>query len=205
MIEVTDIEQGTSEWLNLRLRIPTASEFKRILTSSGNPSKSAEGYMEELVYERLTGNSIDRYVSYDMQRGKENEPEARRLFELVQDMTVRQVALCYMDDRKLWSCSPDGLIDPFEGLEIKDAKPRIQIHRLRYGWEDWKTEHYQQIQGGMLITGRSSWYLMSNCPGLPPLIIKVERDTEFIIKLKVELEAFCEELDRVEDKLRRLG
>ena len=204
-IEITDIEQGTHEWHFLRLGKPTASEFSRIITSTGSHSKSAEGYMDELVYERITGLRAKTFDNFDTKRGKINEPEARALFELIYGVEVRQVTFCYQDERKLWGCSPDGLIDPYAGFETKDANPAKQINRLKYGWKSWKIDHYAQVQGNIMVTGRSKWYLQSHCPGLKPIIIEVERDDKFCAALKVELESFCQELDELEKRIREIN
>ena len=38
---------------------------------------------------------------------------------------------------------------------------------------------------------------MSYCPGLEPLIIRVDRDKDFIQKLSKGMDKFCEELEEV--------
>jgi len=204
-IEITGIEQGTPEWHALRLGKPTASKFSCIITSTGSPSKSADGYMDELVYERITGLQANTYSNADTRRGNANESEARSLFEMLNGVKIRQVTFCYQDERRLWGCSPDGLIDPYYGFETKDAKPSKQINRLRYGWKDWKLDHYAQVQGNLMVTGRSKWYLQSHCPGLKPIVIEIERDDKYCAALKVELEAFCEKLDKLEKRIREIN
>ena len=64
-----DCEQGTDQWRQARLGIPTASCFKRIMTNSGSVSEQATAYMAELIAEALTGQPVDGYTSDDMQRG----------------------------------------------------------------------------------------------------------------------------------------
>ena len=44
MIVVDDVEQGTQAWIELRLGIPTASQFSRIVTPSGKSSSSRDAY-----------------------------------------------------------------------------------------------------------------------------------------------------------------
>ena len=130
-----------------------------------------------------------------MKRGKENEPLARYKFKLKTGLQVREITLCYFDEKRRYASSPDGLIDPLEGLEIKDAKPEIQVRRLRKGW-DWKSDHFVQVQGNLLCTARKKWYLVSHCLGLDLIIIEVPRDDAYCSKLKVALDDFCDELDR---------
>lgn len=45
--------QGSKEWLEIRSGRPTTSQFGRIITPSGEPSKQAAGYMVELAAEHL--------------------------------------------------------------------------------------------------------------------------------------------------------
>jgi hypothetical protein len=54
---ILDHEQGSPEWLAARLGKPSASCFSRLITNSGKPSSSADGYINELIAERLTGRS----------------------------------------------------------------------------------------------------------------------------------------------------
>ena len=203
MIVVRDIEQMGPEWFEAKLGTPSASHFDCINPTKGQPSKSAQGYMYRLAYERITGRPASDFMSYDMRRGVENEPTARALYELLYDVDVEQVALCYPDERKRWGCSPDGLIGKNGGLEIKDAKPEVQIDRLLNGWS--KANHFQQINGNMLITGRRWWDRMSHCPGLSARVDRYERDDKFCAALKVALDEFCDKLDAVTEKLRGMG
>lgn len=201
-IIIDDIPQMGDEWFQAKLGVPSASHFDLIITTNGKPSKSSERYMYQLAYERITGNRASTFSNYDTRRGIENEPIARNLYELMHGVDVKQVALCYKNEQKLYGCSPDGLIDPDGGLEIKDARPEVQIARLLEGWP--LSNHFQQIQGSIFITEKTWWDRMSHCPGLLPLIHRYYRDDKFCAALKVELDEFCERLDEIEAKLRSL-
>jgi len=74
---VVDAEQRSDEWHAARLGIPTASNFKRIITGTGKASTQIDDYMDELLTERLTGRREEIYVTEDMQYGIDNEPNAR--------------------------------------------------------------------------------------------------------------------------------
>jgi len=54
---VHDVDQNTDEWFQLRLGIPSASEFDKLITSSGSRSKQLDAYANRLVAERLTGST----------------------------------------------------------------------------------------------------------------------------------------------------
>ena len=54
---VHDVEQNTDEWLALRAGMPTASEAKKLVTSSGVASKSMAEYAQKLAGDLLVCGS----------------------------------------------------------------------------------------------------------------------------------------------------
>jgi len=184
--------QRSKEWHDERLSLPTASCFEKIVTSKGDRSETRKAYLYELAGERKSGRPARRFVTAKMKRAVLSEPDARIQYELINDIEVVEVGLCYKDEQKKYGASPDGLIGEKGMLEIKDAEPHIQIKRYDVGWP--KSEHWQQIQGGLFVTGRMWCDLMSYCEGMEPLIIRYERDYEFLEKLEYELNEFCYDL-----------
>ncbi|MFH2075439.1 MAG: lambda exonuclease family protein [Pseudomonadota bacterium] len=201
MIKI-DVPQGSPEWFAARAGIPTSSCFDKIVTSKGEPSRQAKNYLYQLAGERITGAKMDTYQNAAMLRGIEMEAEARALFQMVMDIEVEEVGLCYADEQKRVACSPDGLLLD-AGLEIKCPLIHTAVGYLLSG--SLPTDYFQQIQGSMLVTGFNHYFFMSYYPGLPSLILDVQRDWKFTAALKIELEAFCEELDALEKKLRGLA
>ena len=57
IIEIDEIEQGSQEWFQIRLGIPTASNFSIVMASGrdGDESKTRAQYMRVLAGEILTG------------------------------------------------------------------------------------------------------------------------------------------------------
>jgi len=196
-----DVPQGDSEWFTAKAGIPSASRFNEIVTTKGAPSKQATKYLYELAGERIAGPKPETYQSVAMVRGLELEAEARAYFQLVMGVEVEQVGFVY-DDTKRYGCSPDGIFGN-TGLEIKCPLIHTQVGYLLAG--DLPTDYFQQINGSMLVTGFNCWYFMSYYPGLPALILDVQRDWEFTAALKVALDDFCSELNEVEKKLRGLA
>jgi hypothetical protein len=206
---ICEHEQYTPEWWKERLGVPTASEFKHIILPDGKPSKSAQKYLHRLAVERVTGNYAGSdYSSAAMKRGHKYEPEARSLFGYIHDVEVRQVGLCFQDEQKKWAASPDGLLE-YEsketGLEIFCPESDNAVNCLFNPDKAMDiADKYQQIQGTMMIGDFDHYYYIVYYPGLPPLIIRVERDEKFIDKLRVELEKFCKELEATVERLRNL-
>jgi putative phage-type endonuclease len=200
---IEDFEQLSPEWFAARCGIPSASKFSDIVTSKGDPSKSAERYLYQLAGERITGAKVETYMNDAMKRGVELEGEARTLFEMIHGVEVRQVGLVYRDEQKQYSCSPDGIVGYDDGLEIKC--PLIHTHVAYLLKGTLPVEYVQQVQGSMLITGFNVWWFMSYFPGLPPLILRIKRDEKFIAKLEAALDSFCTELAMVVGKLRGMA
>lgn len=201
LIIIDNCEQGSEEWFRERAGHPTASCFNKILTPKTMKSSSqAEKYMYQLAAERIAGPDMGGYESVSMQRGRELEDEARKLFELHYGIEVKKVGLIYPNDKKLYSCSPDGFWG--EGLEIKCPIAHTHVSYLLAGAIP--ADYVLQVQGSMFVTEQDHWFFMSYYPGLPPLILRVDRDHKLCSTLKIELETFCEELDRITEKLRAL-
>jgi hypothetical protein len=197
---VLTMEQGTPEWEMARLGMPTASGFDRIVSPKKlQPSSSAPAYRNQLLAEWLLGYPMDFGGSQWTQRGTGMEAEARAYFELQNDVEVRRVGFCLRDDGKA-GCSPDGLIGEDEGLELKC--PGIHTH-IGYllSPESLLNEYHSQVQGGLYITGRERWHLLSYHPDLPAVHIVVEPDAKHIAALAAGLDVFIEHLDAAKERL----
>lgn len=196
MIQIIDCEQGTPEWHAARCGIPTASRFKDILAKG--ELKMRTKYLRDLAAEVIRGTvEEDGFSNAHMDRGREQEAEARDLYAFARG--VDPVPVGFVRNGRA-GCSPDSFIGDDGGLEIKTALGHIQIERLQRG--TLPTEHIAQVQGGLWITGRKWWDFSSYSRGLPPLIIRVERDEEYIEQLSKAVAAFNEELDAIVQSIR---
>lgn len=182
---VSNFEQGSNEWLQSRLGKPTASNFGKLITPTGKPSTSADGYINELIAQRITGELPEFYTNAAIERGNELEPAAKALYEFINDVEVAEVGLCLHDTLDC-GASPDGLIGVDGGIEIKCPLPHTHIAYLREGVVPGK--YIPQIQGCLWITGREWWDFMSYHPAMEDLIVRVERDNEYIKKLADQVE-----------------
>ena len=198
-----DVEQGSDEWRKLRAGLPTASEFHDVIAKvgpRGGIPKGRQKLMWRLAGEILTGEPEDTYQNADMQRGKDREAEARAWYELDQGVETKQIAFI-RNDR--CGASPDSMVGDDGLLEIKDAKPSVQIERLLSG--DLPSEHKAQCQGQLMVSGRSWVDFLSHCRGLPPHLIRVERDEKYISELREGVERFVAELDTLVKWLRAMA
>jgi hypothetical protein len=196
---IIECQQGEPEWFAARLGLPTASEFSTILAKGkdGGKSVTRKTYMLKLAGEILTGEPMESYSNGHMERGKEQEAEAREAYELMRDVDTQQVGFIVNGDK---GCSPDSLIGSDGGLEIKTALPHIQVERLLKG--ELPAEHRAQVQGNMWVTERQFWDFVSYCPRLPLLIVRVPRDDGYIATLAGAVKEFNAELASVVEAIR---
>ena len=189
-----DAPQGSPEWHQARLGCPSGSGFKRLITSRGEPSSTAETYINELIAEKVTGEPTFVTETEWMTRGKELEIDAKSYYEFDQTVDVQDVGFL-KDDKYEFGVSPDGLIGKDGGIEIKCPKPSTHVQYLRT--KKVPSIYIAQIQGCMMVTERKWWDFMSFHPMMEPLIIRVHRDEEFISKLSRLVIDACKTIEEV--------
>lgn len=199
-----NVVQGSEEWRHLRMGVPTASEFHRILTPGGKPSKSAEPYMCELLGELLMGRPLEKPTYPWMQRGNDLEEEAANWYELQRDIGAKLVGFCTTDDG-LIGASPDRLVGEDGLLEIKCPSPDAHVRYLLFPDKGVDEVYKVQVLGQLYVTERTWCDVVSYHPELPSVIVRVERDEEYIAKLDAALHAFCEQLALAKAELQRRG
>lgn len=184
---IHDVEQNTPEWLKLRLGIPTASCADKIVTPTGKLSSQSVKYRNQLIAEKLLNSQLDSVVETEyMSRGKALEPDAVKAYEFQNDCTVEKVGFITTDDLQI-GCSPDRLVGDDGLLEIKC--PADQTH-IGYLIDGMPKDYIPQMQMQMFVTGRKWCDWMSYSPFMPPVIVKVIRDEEFIATLAEALAKF---------------
>lgn len=200
---VVDCEQGTDEWWQARLGMPTASEFDKILTPAKlEPSRSATLYMDKLIGEWIRGKPDETFQSEWMKRGHEVEDEARQYYAFMYDCEPEQVGFCKTDDGSC-GCSPDALIGDDGGLEIKCVSPGVQIGY----WRDGRLPlaYKLQVIGSLYVTGREYWDFLSYHPDIKPLRIRTERKDvkKHLEALDAALTKFCAQLIDEREKVKQ--
>lgn len=212
----TELLQKSQEWLQARIGRFTSSEHWRLVASCTRPMTQAEldnrppkskattiadptlladgamTYIEEIIGEILTGLSADGdYMNKEMEHGILYEPQARRLYEMVTGYTVKEVGIRELN--RYVAGSPDGLVDPDGGVEIKCPYTNAgHVKNLRLiDWQDLKEkrkEHYWQCISGMIINKRKWWDYVSFSPNFEgALKIKIIRIHEDDVKEDLRL------------------
>ena len=220
-MRVLDVEQGSREWVEARLGIPTASAFKRIVTSTGKLSAQRDAYQAELLSEWVFGEPAKDFDTTWTERGKVLEPDARRYYSFHTDTEARTVGFCVLTEGEMKvragliaegeeleapngfggarpttdpavGASPDGLVGDDGLLELKC--PREDTHMLYLARGVLPSEYRAQVQGQLWVTGRAWADFMSYCPELPPFLIRLEPDPKFQAALDDHMPVFHAEL-----------
>jgi YqaJ-like recombinase protein len=194
-----DVAQYSEEHDRLRLGIPTSSNFHKIITPQGKPSKQWREYACVLIAERILHRKLEFYNSPAMERGLIVEAEAADWYEFDQDVSVQRAGFI-TDDRHRMGCSPDRLVGDEGLLEIKAPLPHTQVE---YWLSGEVGERFRpQLQGQLYVCRRCWVDLLCWHDVLPKLVLRVEPDEKFIVALDRELQIFNYFIERVMEKIR---
>ena len=180
---IRNIEQGSEEWLKLRLGVATASNFDKIITTTGKESESLKKYALALATELMLEAPEPSFKNDVMARGNEVEPLARDAYQEQTFKVVEQITM-FKSDCGNFGYSPDGLVDDDGLVEIKCP---IATTHFKYLLDNkMPTDYWQQVQGGLWVSQRK-WIdfvsFNSYFKDKKLFIIRVERDEEYIAKL----------------------
>lgn len=192
------MEQGSAEWLAVRLGKVTASRVADVIaaTKSG-PAASRANYMAELLCERLTGESQPFFTNAAMAWGTEKEPEARDAYAFRHDADVSEIAFVEHPTIAMAGASPDGLVGDDGLVEIKCPQTATHLATLASGKPAGK--YVTQMQWQMACTGRQWCDFASYDPRLPEhlrlFVVRIPRDPEAIAAMETAVVAFLADLD----------
>jgi hypothetical protein len=159
-----DVEQNSPEWDALRLGRATASSYSKFMANYGRAfGDPALNYALQIALERVTGNKAEySFRNEDMERGHEQEPVARMLYEEQCFVDVTNGGFFDWGD---WGDSPDGLIDDDGVLEIKCVIASTHHANIRRGKPD--PAYKWQLVGHLDGTGRDWVDFVSYCSDYP--------------------------------------
>lgn len=198
-MKVLDCEQGSLEWTAIRCGVFSASNFDKLITTKGEPSKQAQKYIYRVAAESVSGIKEDSFQSAAMQKGIETEQEAVDFYELDRGIEVQKVGFC-LDDSGFYGCSPDRLVGDEGLLEVKCPLPSTHVDYVMNGglYQD----YFQQVQGQLFITKRKWCDLMSYSRGLRPIIERVYPDAAFHAKLDAVIKEALFQFNEAVEKIR---
>ena len=193
-----DIAQGSPEWIEIRRGIPTASSFQCLMAKSVD-RKGRATYLRRLAAELITGEVGEGFTSGPLERGKEMEPEARAAYALLTDAEPRLVG--FARDMALGAgASPDALLGDDGLLELKTQRADLLIETILK--DEFPSEHYAQVQGGLLVTGRKWADICVYWPKLPLFIKRTFRHEPYLAELQKAIAEFRTDLDAMVKRVR---
>jgi putative phage-type endonuclease len=202
------IEQGSAEWLAIRLGKVTASRITDVL-AKGKSGEAAtrEDYRTELLVQRLTNEPGESFTNAAMEWGTQTEPMARIAYEAHANVFVEQVAFVDHPTIEWFGCSPDGLVGETGLLEIKCPASKNHLKYLLAGKPPAK--YVPQMQCQMAVTGREWCDFVSYDPRLPEdlqlFVVRLERDVSYIMAMEEEVSKFLGEVSEMYSKLKEIN
>jgi YqaJ-like viral recombinase domain len=196
-----EVAQHSEAYDRLKIGIPTSSNFHKIITPQGKPSKQWREYACVLIAERILQQRIEFYNSPAMERGLIVESEAADWYEFDRDVITHRVGFITDDDHTM-GCSPDRLVGEDGLLEIKAPLPHTQVEY----WISGKVHErfWPQLQGQLYISQRNWVDILCWHDVLPKLVMRVEPDETFIKALDHELQIFNYFVDGIVEKIRAI-
>ncbi|WP_421355321.1 YqaJ viral recombinase family protein [Pseudocitrobacter faecalis] len=159
-----DVEQNGEEWDALRLGKATASNFCLIMANDGKAfGEPAKRYALQLALEQIKGCKSEFGFSNDhMERGHEQEPIARMLYEEMNFVDVNNGGFF---DHETYGDSPDGLVGQDGLVEIKSVIAATHYSTLTRGSFD--PAYRWQLVGHLDCSGRDWVDFISYCSDFP--------------------------------------
>jgi putative phage-type endonuclease len=197
----SEIEQGSPEWKAIRCGKITASRMGDVLAKGrgSEASKTRQGYLYELMAERLTGVPEEHYSNGWMARGTELEPLARAAYEVLFDKVVEKVGFVVHPTMPFAGCSPDGLLlgEP-GGIQIKCPKTTTHLKWMQKNTcpEEYIAQCYWEM---CCNPDREWWEFCSYAPDLPErlqlFVVRIRPEKELMEQMEAEVMKFNNEIE----------
>lgn len=190
---IYNVEQRGGEWHKIRGKIPTASQFARIISSSGAISGQFDSYLDEINGVKHKKN----IMTAAMQDGIDNEQFALQAVENEYFINIDDVGFISNDD-KTAGCSPDGVIlDTTDkivaGVEVKSVIPTVFDKYTKAG--KLPNIYYPQVMGSMAICEVDKWYFGAYDFASDKLFsLEVGRDEKWIKRFWQLIEVFSDKI-----------
>lgn len=211
-----DHPQGSEAWLEARRGVITASRFKdardyKAPTAAdkkegktrGQPSSKLLGYAYDTARERAGGKAPQKFQTFAMKSGTEQEALARLAYESRTGNLVEETGF-YTTDDDLFGVSVDGLVDDDGVIEVKTMVSSDTLFTAVVTGDI--SEYADQCNGAMWLMGRKWVDLILWAPDLEPIgrhltIVRIERDDNAINELEADLMQFAAVVADLEKQL----
>ena len=164
MYNFYDVAQNTDQWMAYKCGKLGSSSGSAVMANYGKAfGDPAKKLAVEIAVQQITGkNTGQNYTNEHMERGHEQEPLARMLYEKEFFCTVRNGGFF---DCGFTGCSPDGLVGDDGLIEAKSVIPSVHFANIKrmnidpsYKW---------QLAKNLKETGRKWIDFISFCQDFP--------------------------------------
>lgn len=199
------LDQGSTEWLQARAGIVTASTIGQLITArtiKAANNDTSRGLYATLIAERITGRVEPVAQSRAMLRGTLLEGEARDLYAERTGNEVAQIGFARLDtDTYTIGASPDGLIGERGGLEIKCPSQKTHVRTVLA--DEIPSYNKAQVQTCMYVMGAAWWDFVSYYPGQPLYITRDYPDPAWRDAIERAATAFEESARNIVNQYRK--
>ena len=185
-----ELVQGSPEWLAFRCGKFGASVAHPLVALKGE-GKGRATLIRVLAAERLSGIPQGFEGDDDTDFGHEQEPLARRAFQMEHGVFLERVGCIVHPTLPYLLASPDGIVPKEYGVEFKSHRRAVKFLEMVEG--KIPRAHEVQCQVGMACTGLPRWAYNNWCPQMPEgrqLVTRwIERDNKLIADIEREVQA----------------
>jgi len=185
------MEQRSEQWFEMRKGRFTASDIVRLLGKEtlAKTKQSIDTFAFEKAIETVYGlDEEDDFISFDMQRGIDQEPLAFAKFKSIKELDFLKVEECvFFPFGEHAGASPDGLVGNDAILEIKNPRRAKFFKTVANGISEVEPKYIAQMQMQMLCTNSDKGYFFNYLIDNGKKYwheIEVERDEEMIELIK---------------------
>jgi len=195
------VPYGTPEWVKERQGLLTASNMAKAMSylKDGKTESAERRKLKiQILAERISGASVDHYVSPDMEWGILTEPEAKKKYVELTGTHILDGGFVKHPKIEFFGATPDAFIHHDGLLEIKC--PRTETH-IGYLLERKVPDQYRpQILAQLACTGRKWADFMSYDPRIPnpkfqSLIVRFQPEKAEIEKVEAAAIQFLKEVE----------
>ncbi len=188
-----NIEQHSEAWHEARCGRITGTRFKSLV--AGESTATYKDLITNIACEIITHRAEETYTNAIMEHGIETESEARKEYENLLGVEVKQIGFITPDEDNKYhdwiGISPDGLLPDNGMIEIKCPLMKTHLEYIEGNRLPFHTEYKYQVQGQLFVTGLDYCDFMSYVEGMKPFIIRALPDpilfAEFIKRLDVAI------------------
>jgi hypothetical protein len=193
-----ELEQGSAEWLKIKLAKVTGTRLKEVL------AKDNLGLVDELIAEMVSEQSKEVRINEAMQRGMDMEPIARKAYEDYTGHKVEEFGFLQSSKFDWFGVSPDGLISEngkyLKGIEIKCPNTETHVKWIRQN--TLPAEHKYQVYTYFLVNEdqiEHDFVSYDNRFSIKPIhIVNVRREDikEELVEVEEALVKFWDKLNK---------